>query len=148
MFGKLLLLFTLVPVIELALLIRIGQRIGTLPTVTIILITGLIGAWLARREGTRTWRDLRGSLAAGEMPRDALLHGLGVFLGGALLITPGVLTDLFGVALLVPFSRAFLVRRVHRSLERRLLHRKGGIEARFWTHDPEGPAGGPGGPVE
>lgn len=148
MFGKLLLLFTLVPVVELALLIRIGQRIGTLPTLGIILVTGLIGAWLARREGIRTWRDLRRSFAAGEVPRDALLHGLGVFLGGALLLTPGVLTDLFGLALLVPPSRAFLVGRVRRGLERRLLRSTGGIEARFWTHDPEGRTGGPGQPVE
>jgi UPF0716 protein FxsA len=132
-FGRLFLLFTLVPILELALLIRVGQWIGTLPTLAIIVTTALIGAWLARREGTRTWRSVQQTLAAGQIPGDALLHGLLVFGGGALLLTPGVLTDLLGLALLAPPSRAAIARSLRRRLERHVMRSTGRIEARFWT---------------
>jgi UPF0716 protein FxsA len=134
--GKLLLLFTLVPVVELILLIRIGQWVGTIPTVAAIVVTGVVGAWLARREGILAWHRVRGSLAAGQMPADALLHGLLVFTGGAMLLTPGVLTDFLGLALLFPFTRSVIARRVHRRLERSVTRSTGRIEARFWTRDP------------
>jgi UPF0716 protein FxsA len=134
-FGRLLLLFTLVPIVELVLLIRIAQWIGTVPTITHILITGVIGAWLARREGTRTWREIRATMARGQMPGEILLHGLLVFGGGALLLTPGILTDVAGLALLVPPSRNALVRQLRRRLERRVMRSTGRIEARFWTKE-------------
>lgn len=135
MLARLFLLFTLVPILELALLIRIGQWIGTLPTLAIVVATGLAGAWLARREGTRAWRDVRQALAAGGLPGDALLHAFAVFLGGALLLTPGVLTDLVGLLLLVPPSRTAILRRLRRRLERHVMRRSGRIEARFWTRE-------------
>jgi UPF0716 protein FxsA len=133
--GRLLLLFTIVPIVELALLIRVGQWIGTLPTIGIILVTGLLGAWLARREGVRTWREVRATMARGEMPGEILLHGLLVFGGGALLLTPGVLTDLLGLALLAPQTRTGLVRHLRRRLERHAMRSTGRIEARFWTKE-------------
>jgi UPF0716 protein FxsA len=134
-FGRLLLLFTLVPILELVLLIWIAGRIGTVPTITHIVITGLIGAWLARREGTRTWREVRSTMARGEMPGEILIHGLLIFGGGALLLTPGVLTDVLGLALLAPPTRGALVRRVRRRLERHVMRSTGRIEARFWTRE-------------
>jgi UPF0716 protein FxsA len=134
-FGRLFLLFTIVPIVELALLIRIGQWIGTLPTISIIMATALVGAWLARREGTRTWKNVRGMLAAGQMPGEALLHGLLVFTGGAMLLTPGVLTDILGLSLLAPPTRTALVRHLRRRLERQVMRSTGRIEARFWTKE-------------
>jgi UPF0716 protein FxsA len=134
-FGRLFLLFTIVPILELALLIRIGQWIGTLPTIAIIMVTALVGAWLARREGTRTWRNVRGMLASGQMPGEALLHGLLVFTGGAMLLTPGVLTDILGLSLLAPPTRTALVRHLRRRLERQVMRSTGRIEARFWTKE-------------
>jgi UPF0716 protein FxsA len=134
-FGKLLLLFTLVPIIELALLIQVGQWIGMWPTLAIILITALIGAWLARREGTRAWSNVRRALAAGQLPGEALLHGLLVFTGGALLLTPGVLTDVLGLSLLAPPTRTLIVARLRHRLERHVAQSTGQIQARFWTKE-------------
>ncbi len=135
-FARLLLLFTLVPALELALLIVIGQRLGVLPTIALILITGLIGAWLARREGSRTWREFRAALATGRVPGDELQQGLAILIGGALLLTPGVFTDLFGLLLLLPPSRQLVMRELRRRLERRLLHDDNRIEVRHWTREP------------
>jgi UPF0716 protein FxsA len=136
-FGRLLLLFTLVPILELALLIRIGQWIGTWPTIAIILVTGLLGAWLAQHEGARAWKRVRDTVAAGGVPGEALLHGLLIFGGGAMLLTPGVLTDLLGLALMFPPTRLLLVRQVRRRIERQVMRSTGRIEARFWTHESE-----------
>lgn len=135
MFARLLLLFTLVPIIELALLIWVGQRIGTWPTVGIVLATGLLGAWLARREGVRAWREVRGAVGGGRMPAEAMLQALLILVGGTLLLTPGVLTDLLGFALLLPPSRAGIARIVRRRLEARVMRSTGRIEARFWTRE-------------
>jgi len=134
-FGKLLLLFTIVPVIELILLIRIGQWIGTVPTIAAIVATGVLGAWLARREGARTLQGVRAALAGGRTPGDALLHGLFVFTGGAMLLTPGVLTDVLGIAMLFPPTRTMIARVVRRRLERHAMRSTGQIEAKFWTRD-------------
>lgn len=135
MLARLILLFTLVPAVDLVLLIWIGRRIGTAPTLALILVTGLLGGWLARREGMRAWRQVRGALAAGQVPGDALLRGLFVFVGGALLIAPGVITDLVGLVLLAPPVQRAAVRRLRRRLERRVMRSTGGIEARYWPRD-------------
>ena len=127
MFAKLLLLFTLVPALELAILLAIGQRIGLLPTLALIATTGLIGAWLARREGLRTWREFRGTVASGALPGDTLLQGAAILVGGTLLLTPGVVTDLLGILLLLPPTRAALLRAARRRIERNLLQRHGRI---------------------
>lgn len=129
-FTRLLLLFTLVPAAELALLIALGQRIGTLPTLAIVLTTGLLGAWLARREGMRTLRAFRATLAAGHVPAEALQHGVAILVGATLLITPGVLTDLLGLLLLLPPTRQIVLRETRRRLERRLWRDPNAIEVR------------------
>lgn len=141
MLFRILLLFTLVPLLELALLIWIGSRVGTLPTVALVLVTGVVGAWLARREGSRTWREFRGALQGGRMPGEPLLNGLAILVGGAFLLTPGILTDLAGFVLLVPATRGKVLRAVRKRLERRLLQGRGGIEVRFWNRDSPGPPG-------
>ena len=116
--GRLALLFVIVPVLELVLLIRIGQVVGLWPTLALVLLTGVTGAALARLEGMRVLFQFRRELAAGRIPGQALLDGISVLVGGAFLLTPGVLTDLAGFALLLPLSRRWIQRRVRKRLER------------------------------
>ena len=112
MLLRLFLLFTLVPVVELALLIRIGGLLGTAPTLLLVIGTGFAGAWLARREGLRGWRAVRDEMAGGQLPGESLIHALLILVAGVVLITPGVLTDIAGILLLVPPVRRGLIARV------------------------------------
>lgn len=123
MFLRLLLLFTLVPLIELYLLIGIGRQVGLVPTLALVLFTGVLGAWLARRQGIATLARVQRSLAAGELPTEALLDGLMILLAGAVLLTPGLLTDLTGFLLLAPAGRRPIRRAIRRAFERRLATR-------------------------
>lgn len=121
-FGRLFLLFTLVPALELYVLIAIGERIGAPATIAMLIATGVLGAALARAEGTRVLRAWQQSLAAGTVPADGVVSGVLVLLGGALLISPGVISDAAGILLLVPFTRRLIARivtaRVQRAIER------------------------------
>ena len=98
--GRLLLLFIVVPVVELVLLIEIGQRIGTLTTIGLIMMTGIVGASLARQQGISTLGRLRKDLDEGRLPAEAIIDGVLILVAAAVLITPGVLTDAFGLPLL------------------------------------------------
>jgi UPF0716 protein FxsA len=118
MFTRLLALFVLLPLIELALLIQIGQWIGLGWTLALVVATGFLGATLARRQGLRAWVAIQAELRAGRMPARELMDGLLVLIGGIVLLTPGVLTDLAGFALLVPATRAAFKRGLRRRLER------------------------------
>lgn len=102
MFARLFILFTVLPATELYLLIRIGGVIGTGRTIAVIIITGIIGAFLARREGARVWFSVQEKLGAGQMPGDELIEALLILVAGAVLLTPGFLTDAAGFALLIP----------------------------------------------
>jgi UPF0716 protein FxsA len=104
-FWKLLLAFTIVPALELYLLVSIGQWIGPLATVLLIVLTGLIGAALAKREGVAVLRQLRADLGQGLPPAAHVVEGVMVLAGGLLLLTPGLLTDLTGFTLIFPLSR-------------------------------------------
>lgn len=111
MFFKLFFLFVTVPLIELAILLVLGSErygIGLLPTIAIVILTGLGGAWLARLQGFAAFRRIREDLAAGRMPTDAMTDALLIFLAGAFLMTPGILTDLAGFTLLVPAGRTLV----------------------------------------
>ncbi len=110
MFWKLLLLFTLVPVIELFVLIEIGSRIGGLATVALVLITGTVGAWLAKMQGFVVLRRLQMETNSGQLPGDALLDGVMILVGGLTLLTPGFLTDIVGLSLLLPGTRRLWLR--------------------------------------
>lgn len=118
---RLLLLFTTVPLVELALLLWIGGRIGVLPTIALILVTGAAGAALARHQGLATWRRFQQALAAGRLPGSELVEGLLILVAGALLLTPGVLTDAVGFLLLVPPARRWIVRRTEVRLRARVV---------------------------
>ena len=111
MLLRLLLLFTLVPLVELYLLVKVGQHIGVGATVAIVIGTGVAGAWLTRLQGLRVVRELRQRIEAGEMPTGPLIDGLLILVAGAVLLTPGLITDACGFLLLTPRFRA-VVRRV------------------------------------
>jgi UPF0716 protein FxsA len=116
--GWLLLLFIALPAAELALLIEIGRRIGTLETLALIVVTGVVGASMARSQGLRVVAQIREQTTAGEMPAESLLDGLIILIASALLVTPGVLTDVFGFLCLVPAFRGVVKRNLVRRLER------------------------------
>ncbi len=108
MIGKLLVLFILVPTVELALLIEVGRHIGTLATLALIAGTGALGAFLARRQGLRTLRQVRREINAGSLPVGSIVDGVIILLAAALLLTPGILTDALGFLCLVPAFRTVL----------------------------------------
>ena len=118
--GRLALLFVIVPVIELVLLIQLGQIIGLIPTLALVVTTGVAGAYLARLEGLRTLWKLRADLARGKLPGQALMDGVSILIGGAFLLTPGVLTDVLGFSLLLPPTRRLLQKQVRKRLEKAL----------------------------
>lgn len=106
MFAKLVLLFTIVPIIELTLLITVGNYIGLPITLAIVVTTALLGATLGKYQGLTAWKKIKAQLATGQLPQDALLDGLAVLIASAFLITPGVLTDIAAFTLLFPATRA------------------------------------------
>ncbi len=108
MFARLLALFVIVPAIELYLLIQLGTIIGALETFGIILVTGLIGSYLAKSQGLSVWRRLQARLSTGAVPGQELMDGVIILLSGALLITPGVLTDIVGLLGLFPVTRTLI----------------------------------------
>lgn len=112
MLGRLLVLFVGVPLVEMVLLIQIGQLVGLWPTLFLVVCTGILGAALARREGWRVWRRVQDELAAGRMPAESLVDGLLILIAGAVLLTPGLLTDAVGFFLLVPSGRRLIRRAV------------------------------------
>lgn len=128
MFFRLLLLFALVPIIELALLIEVGRLLGTALTVLLVVSTGVAGAALARSQGAQTVRRLQRDLAAGTFPRDELINAALILAGGLLLLTPGLLTDTAGLLALVPGSRGVMRAFLTRAIRRRLMDRGTHVE--------------------
>jgi UPF0716 protein FxsA len=129
--GKLLLLFILVPAVELVLLIELGGRIGTLATLALIVITGVLGASLARWQGLGVLRTMQAELAGGRIPANAIVDGVIVLLAGALLMTPGFLTDTVGFLCLIPGVRRLAKRTLWRRLEAAVHHGQGGVSVRI-----------------
>jgi UPF0716 protein FxsA len=118
MAARLLLLLAFVPLVELFLLIEIGSHIGTLNTIALLILSGILGLTLLRWEGLRTLRQIQLTLAQGEIPAEEVLDGVLIFAGGILLLIPGVLTDVFGLCLLVPFTRLHFKRWLRRRFDR------------------------------
>lgn len=109
-FTQLILLFTVVPLIELYILFRIAQLTSWLWTFILVISTGLAGAWLVKKEGRGILSRIKIELSEGRLPGEELLNGLCVLIGGALLLTPGVVTDVLGFTLVLPGSREFYKR--------------------------------------
>lgn len=116
---RLVALFTLVPLVELYLLLWLGTVIGFWPTVGIVLTTALVGGFLAKREGLRVWNEWQKALSEMRIPEDGIISGLLVLVGGVLLVTPGVLTDITGLCLLFPPTRRVIARWLEGYAEKR-----------------------------
>lgn len=108
MLIRLIFLFTIVPLIELTLLIELGKQIGLMNTLGLVILTGVIGASLARSQGFGILQRIQNELAQGQLPGDSLVDGALILAGGLLLLTPGLITDVVGFALLAPFTRRFV----------------------------------------
>jgi UPF0716 protein FxsA len=121
MIFRLLLLFTVVPLLELALLLQMGRWIGVWPTIGVVVATGFTGAFLAKLAGASVLGRIRYELARGRLPSDGLIDGALVLVGGALLLTPGLLTDLVGLSLLFPPSRHLYRERIKRTFRRKIV---------------------------
>jgi UPF0716 protein FxsA len=149
---SLLLLFIVVPAVELALLIEVGARIGTPATIAIIIGTGFVGAALAKQQGLRTIQKIQAELDTGALPTAALIDGVIILIAGALLITPGLLTDVAGFLCLVPVTRALMKRALQHRFESTIKAQHIEVTSEFYRagpnerppiHDvtPDGPPG-------
>jgi UPF0716 protein FxsA len=120
-FFRLLILFTAVPLIELYILIKAGARIGALSTIAIVILTGIVGAYLAKLEGLSVISKIRLSVHDGIFPGDELFDGILILSAGALLLTPGFITDGIGFILLIPWTRElvkdYLKKRVRQKID-------------------------------
>lgn len=110
MFKVLLILFVVIPFIEVSLLIKVGSIIGTWPTIGLVIFTAVLGSALMRIQGLKTLMRVQKTLASGQLPTMELLEGAIILVSGALLLTPGFLTDCIGFFGLIPFTRRVLVR--------------------------------------
>jgi len=128
--------FIVVPLVEIYVLIQVGQVIGPWWTILLLILDSLFGTWLIRREGGRAWLALRVALESGRMPARELADGALILVGGTLMLTPGFVTDAFGILLILPFTRPAARRMLTQLVSKRLL-------AGYTTR----PGPGPGGPV-
>ena len=120
MFLKLLLLFTIIPIVEIYLLIKIGGIIGALNTVLIIIFTAVIGAYLAKTQGFIVIHKINQTLNEGHLPAQELLDGLFVLLGGFTLLTPGFITDFIGLSMLFPVTRIIYINLAVRIIQNKI----------------------------
>lgn len=130
MFLRLFLLFTLVPLVELYLLIKIGGYIGAPATIALVVATGIAGGLLAKSQGLAVVRQARGDLDQGRIPAESLFDGVLVVIAGTMLVTPGFITDLFGISLLIPRTR----RRFKSWLKKKLEEKISRGEMQIYTH--------------
>ena len=144
----LVLIFIVVPLAELYVIIQVGQAIGLIPTLVLLLLDALLGAMLLRHQGRAAWIQFNRALAENRLPHKEVYDGILVILGGALLLTPGFITDIFGLVLLLPPTRAIV-----RAITSRIVRRRVAMGATIWTvgrgQRPPGrrpAAGGPAGP--
>ena len=117
MLLKLFLAFTIIPFLELYLLIKIGSYLGAFNTIIIVILTAFLGALLARFQGYQTMLKVRESIRRGEMPAEELLDALLIFLAGIVLLTPGFITDLVGLMILIPNTRLIFKRWLRRKFD-------------------------------
>ena len=121
----LVLAFILVPILEIYVLIQVGQVIGAWWTVLLLIADSILGSWLLKREGARAWTAFRVALGEGRMPARELADGILIVVGGTLMISPGFVTDVFGILLILPLTRPIGRRLLARVLARRLVFVQG-----------------------
>jgi len=132
--GGLYILFIAVPLLELWVLIEVGSRIGTGPTIGLVVVTAIAGASLARWQGLSAIERMRTMSRAGKIPAEPVFDGILILLAAALLLTPGILTDILGFALLVPLTRRIIRARIRKRIE--------GMEGPDVKVEPETPSPG------
>ena len=121
------LLFLVVPIFELYVIVQVAHAIGILDTIGLLILDSLVGGWLMKREGMGVLRRLQAKLAAGELPSTELVDGFLILFGGALMLAPGFVTDLLGMALLLPPVRAVVRRVLARRFKTVVVSRGGGL---------------------
>jgi UPF0716 protein FxsA len=121
-------IFVVVPIVELWVIVQVGRWLGLLPTIGLLIGVSIAGTWLLKQQGLATWRRLQQSLAEGRMPTEEVTDGALILFGGALLLTPGFLSDALGLLLLLPPTRAG-VRRALRRTFGRWIERRSGVAA-------------------
>ena len=119
--GLLVLAFVLVPLVEIYVIIQIGQVIGAWWTILLLIADSILGSWLVKREGARAWRALQVALEQGRMPARELADGILVLVGGLLMLTPGFVLDIVGVLCILPVTRPFGRRILSGVISRRLV---------------------------
>jgi len=124
----LVLIFIVVPLIELYVIIQVGNAIGLVPTLFLLLLDALLGSMLLRHQGRAAWIQFNRALAENRLPHKEVFDGILVILGGALLLTPGFITDIFGLILLIPPTRAIV-----RGITSRIVRRRMAMGATMWT---------------
>src|SRR3954451_412752 len=137
--------FVVVPLAELYVIFQVGDAIGILPTLAILVADSLLGSWLLKNQGGAVWRRFNETLSDGRVPHREIVDGVLVIFGGAFLITPGFLTDIVGVLLLLPPTRALFRRQLQKRLELRAVSAVGGARGRRrpapgYDYDVEGTA--------
>ena len=120
MFFRLFLLFTLIPVIELSLLIKVGSLIGTFNTIAIVILTAIIGAYMVRLEGVGVMYRIQQDMREGIFPAEELINGMMVLTAGVLLLTPGFFTDVIGFLMVFPVTRNYLKRIARRYIDKNI----------------------------
>ncbi len=128
--------FVVVPILEIYVIIQVGQVIGAWWTIVLLIADSIFGAWLIRHEGRRSWQALTGALDSGRMPASELADGGLILVGGTLMLSPGFVTDALGILLILPFTRPVARRMLTRVVSRRLLG----------SDDVQRPGPGPQGP--
>lgn len=135
--------FVLMPLIEIYVIVQVGQQIGVLWTIGLLVLSGVVGTWLIRHEGARTWRALREALESGRMPATEIADGALILVGGTLMVAPGFITDILGILLIFPLTRPLFRGLLAAAVARRIV--SGAIDVRT-TGPQERPQGrqGPG----
>jgi UPF0716 protein FxsA len=140
-------IFVVVPLAELYVIFTVGDAIGIVPTLAILVADSLLGSWLLKSQGRAVWQRFNETLRAGRVPHREIVDGVLVIFGGAFLITPGFITDVIGVLLLLPPTRALFRRSLQRRLELRAVSsvaRPGpgyyDVEGSATEHDPPSPS--------
>src|SRR3954453_8845460 len=145
LFLVMLALFVVVPLVEIYVIIQVGQAIGAWWTILLLVLDSIFGTWLIRHEGARAWEALRQALESGRMPARELADGALILIGGTLMLAPGFVTDAFGILLILPLTRPLFRRLLTRVVANRFVgigpggDRPAGGDARRPGPGPDGP---------
>ena len=135
MFLKLVLLFTLIPLTELYILMQLGAHFGVGITLFVVIGTGVLGAYLAKREGYRILFRMQQEMNAGRMPASQMIDGLLVFAAGVVLLTPGLLTDILGFFILFPYTRSIVKQWIMTKVSDAMQRGGGHTDIRYFRRD-------------